>query len=34
MYNRDKRFECVEVARDGRALVWMKLKDYGIDIDP
>jgi hypothetical protein len=34
MYNKDKRFECVDVAKEGRSVVWLKLKDLGIDIDP
>jgi hypothetical protein len=34
MYNKDKRYDCVDVAKEGRALVWLRLKDFGIDIDP
>lgn len=34
MYNKDKRFECVDVSKEGRSIVWLKLKDLGIDIDP
>jgi len=35
MYNKDKTSaECIEVAKEGRTLVWLKLRDYGIDLDP
>jgi len=35
MYNKDKASaECIEVAKEGRTLVWLKLRDYGIDLDP
>ena len=34
MYNKDKRFDCVDVAKEGRTIVWLRLRDYGIDLDP
>jgi hypothetical protein len=33
MYNIDKRDEAVEVVKEGRMIVWYKLRDYGIEID-
>ena len=34
MYNIDKREEAVEVIKEGRMIVWYKLRDYGIEIEP
>jgi hypothetical protein len=34
MYNRDHRSECADISKDGRTIVWLKLRDYGIEIDP
>lgn len=34
MYNIDKREESVEVIKEGRMIVWYKLRDQGIEIDP
>jgi hypothetical protein len=34
MYNIDKRDEAIEVIKEGRMIVWYKLRDYGIEIDP
>lgn len=34
MYNKDKRYECADAAKEGRTIMWLKLKDYGIDLDP
>lgn len=34
MYNIDKRDEAVEVIKEGRMIVWYRLRDFGIEIDP
>lgn len=34
VYNKDKRLDCIELAKEGRAIVWLRLRDFGIDIDP
>lgn len=34
MYNIDKRDEAVEVIKEGRMLIWYKLRDFGIEIEP
>jgi len=34
MYNRDRRAECNDVVKEGRLIVWYKLRDYGLDLDP
>lgn len=34
MYNKDKRFDCIDVAKEGRTIVWLRLRDYGLDLEP
>jgi hypothetical protein len=34
MYNKDKRYDCVDAAKEGRTIVWLRLRDYGIDLEP
>jgi len=34
MYNIDKREEAVEVIKEGRMIVWYRLRDFGIEIEP
>lgn len=34
MYNKDKRSECCDVIKEARLLIWYKLRDYGLDLDP
>lgn len=33
MYNRDHRAEANEAIKEGRMIVWYKLRDYGLDLD-
>ncbi len=34
LYNKDRRTECQDVIKEGRTIVWLRLRDYGIDLDP
>ena len=34
MYNKDRRSEANEVVKEGRLIIWYKLRDYGIDLEP
>lgn len=34
IYNKDKHYDCVDNAKEGRAIVWLRLRDYGLDLDP
>ena len=34
MYNKDHRNECTDVSKEGRTIIWLKLRDYGIDLEP
>lgn len=34
MYNRDHRAEANEVIKEGRLIMWYKLRDYGLDLEP
>ena len=34
MYNKDKRKEAIEVIKEGRMLMWYKMRDFGLDLDP
>jgi hypothetical protein len=34
LYNKDRRLECQDNVKEGRAIVWLRLRDYGIDLDP
>lgn len=33
MYNRDRRPEANEAVKEGRLIVWYKLRDYGLDLE-
>lgn len=34
MYNRDRRGESADIMKEGRTIVWLRLRDYGIDLEP
>lgn len=34
MYNKDRRSESNEVVKEGRMIIWYKLRDEGLDLDP
>jgi hypothetical protein len=34
MYNKDRRTESNDIVKEGRMIVWYKLRDYGLDLDP
>lgn len=34
MYNKDRRSEANEAIMQGRIIIWYKLRDYGLDLDP
>ena len=34
IYNRDKRYDCVDIVKEGRTILWLKMRDYGIDLEP
>ena len=34
IYNKDKAYDCVDAAREGRSIVWLKLRDLGLDLEP
>ena len=34
MFNKDKRYDSVDIVKEGRSIVWLRLRDYGIDLDP
>jgi len=34
LYNRDRRQDSSDIMKEGRTIVWLRLRDYGIDLDP
>ena len=34
MYNKDKRSECLDQVKEGRMIIWYRLRDLGLDLDP
>lgn len=34
MYNKDRRSEANDIVKEGRLIMWYKLRDYGLDLDP
>jgi hypothetical protein len=34
MYNKDRRAESSEIIKEGRLIMWYKIRDFGLDLDP
>ena len=34
LYNKEKKADANEIVKEGRLIVWYKLRDFGLDLDP